>query len=105
MSSRLLLLGASVRAAAFSARRVGFHPWGADLFLDADLSMAGTSFQQIYDYKAFLSVSEAGASGPFLYTGALENRPGLVDKIASRRVVWGNSAKVLHRVRSPSAVS
>ena len=36
---RLLIVGASVRAAAFSARRSGFDPECADLFADADLSV------------------------------------------------------------------
>ena len=33
----LLIFGASVRAAAFSALRAGLQPWCADLFADADL--------------------------------------------------------------------
>ena len=37
MSQRLILIGASVRAAAFSARAAGYEPWCADLFGDVDL--------------------------------------------------------------------
>ena len=36
-NEHLLLFGASVRAAAFSALRAGLRPWCADLFGDADL--------------------------------------------------------------------
>lgn len=37
--------------------------------------------------------------GPWLYTGALENRPDIVSKI--NRPLWGNPPDVLRRVRSP----
>src|SRR5262245_19323824 len=104
MASPLLLFGASIRAAAVSARRANLHPGGADLFLDADLQLAGTSFQRISDYSDFLAISEQGPPGPWMYTGALENRPGLVKKIARSRHLWGNSAEVLRQVRSPMAV-
>src|SRR5260370_4542101 len=104
MASHLLLLGASIRGAAFSARRANLHPWGADLFLDADLPLAGPSFQRITDYHQFLRIGEQGPPGPWMYTGALEKRPGLVERITRRRPLWGNSAKVLRQVRSPLAV-
>jgi len=104
MATTLLLVGGSIRAAAFSARRVGLQPWGADLFGDADLALAGRSFQRIADYRDMPAISEQGPPGPWIYTGALENRPGLVEKIAGLRHLWGNSAKVLRRVRDPLAV-
>jgi predicted ATP-grasp superfamily ATP-dependent carboligase len=99
-----LLLGASIRAAAHSARRANFHPWGADLFLDADLPLAGSSFRRIEEFRDFLAISESGPPGPWMYTGALENRPGLVDKITRHRPLWGNSPKVLRQVRNPDLV-
>src|SRR5262245_61077027 len=34
---RLMIFGASARAAAFSALRAGLEPWCADLFADRDL--------------------------------------------------------------------
>ena len=37
MNEHLLILGASVRAAAFSALRAGLRPWCVDLFADLDL--------------------------------------------------------------------
>jgi predicted ATP-grasp superfamily ATP-dependent carboligase len=104
MASPLLLFGASIRAAAISARRANLDPWGADLFLDADLHLAGTSFQRINDYSELLAISERGPPGPWMYTGALENRPALVKKIARHRNLWGNSAEILRQVRSPLTV-
>ena len=104
MASPLLLFGASIRAATLSARRANLHPWGADLFLDADLQVAATSFQRISDYSEFLAISERGPPGPWMYTGALENRPGLVKEIARNRPLWGNTAEVLRQARSPLTV-
>jgi len=100
----LLILGASVRAAAQSALRAGLRPWGADLFGDTDLPV-GCRFERISDYPdGFLHVAERGPAGPWMYTGALENRPELVESISRNRPLWGNSADVLHAVRSPERV-
>jgi predicted ATP-grasp superfamily ATP-dependent carboligase len=40
-----------------------------------------------------------------MYTGALENRPRLVQALSRGRTLWGNGASVLRRVRSPAAVA
>jgi predicted ATP-grasp superfamily ATP-dependent carboligase len=40
-----------------------------------------------------------------MYTGALENWPGLVGEISRRRRLWGNDAATLKKVRSPLAVA
>jgi predicted ATP-grasp superfamily ATP-dependent carboligase len=104
MANTLLLVGSSIRAAVFSARRADLQPWGADLFGDADLALAGRSFRHIADYREVPALSGKGPPGPWMYTGALENRPGLVEKIARLRPLWGNSAGVLRQVRDPLAV-
>jgi predicted ATP-grasp superfamily ATP-dependent carboligase len=39
--------------------------------------------------------------GPWLYTGALENHPDVVDRIARDRPLWGNDGPVLKAVRDP----
>jgi predicted ATP-grasp superfamily ATP-dependent carboligase len=104
MANTLLLVGGSIRAAAFSARRASLQPWGADLFGDADLALAGRSFQRVADYREVPALSEQSPSGPWMYTGALENRPGLVERITRLRPLWGNNAKVLRQVRDPLAV-
>jgi uncharacterized protein len=38
---------------------------------------------------------------PWLYTGGLENRPELIERLAARRPLLGNRGPVLHRVRDP----
>jgi uncharacterized protein len=103
----LLIVGASTRAAAFSALRAGLRPVCADLFADDDLRARCTVWRvEPKDYpRGFLDVPVLDAPGPWLYTGGLENRPDLVDAMADRRQpLWGNSAAVLRRVRSPFAV-
>ncbi len=104
----LLIIGASARAAAFSALRAGLRPVCADLFADADLR-ARCPVRRVdpKDYPhGFLGLPEFDAPGPWMYTGGLENRPELVDALERRRgPLWGNSAAVLRRVRSPHEVS
>jgi uncharacterized protein len=101
MAQPLVILGASARAAAFSACRAGFAPWTADLFADADLA-ALCPARRVTTYPAGLeSAAREAPPGPWLYTGALENHPDLVDRIAAVRPLWGNSGEVLRRVRDP----
>jgi predicted ATP-grasp superfamily ATP-dependent carboligase len=99
----LLLTGASVRSAAFSALRAGLRPWCADLFADADLRL----ICQVLKVPAgcypdgLVELFATAPPGPWLYTGALENRPRLVDRLSRGRILWGNRGEVLRRVRSP----
>src|SRR5262249_34471912 len=41
----------------------------------------------------------------WMYTGGLENRPALVEKLCRLRPLWGNGADVLRQVRSPVLVA
>jgi len=98
-----VLVGASVRAAAFSAMRAGLEPWCADLFADADLQarcpvLAVPASRYPHGLVDALA---AWPPGPWMYTGALENRPHLVDRLSRKRALWGNGAAVLRKVRSP----
>jgi predicted ATP-grasp superfamily ATP-dependent carboligase len=104
----LLIVGASARAAAFSALRAGLRPECADLFGDADLEARCTVHRiGSRDYpRAFRDLACFGRPGPWLYTGALENHPELIDELAGlRQPLWGNPAAVLRRIRSPLVVS
>jgi predicted ATP-grasp superfamily ATP-dependent carboligase len=103
----LLIIGASARAAAFSALRAGLRPVCADLFADADLRARCPVWRVASrDYpRGFLDQPEFGAPGPWLYTGGLENHPDLIESLALRREpLWGNPAAVLRHVRSPFEV-
>lgn len=103
MAEVLVIVGASVRAAAFSALRAGLQPWCVDLFADADLvSRCPVRRLPRSDYPhALPRIVEQAPAGPWMYTGALENYPHIVHAIAGQRPLWGNDADVLARVRSP----
>jgi uncharacterized protein len=102
-----LIVGASVRAAAYSALRAGLRPWCADLFADADLEKVCTGIRigpREYPHR-FLRLLDKAPAGPWLYTGGLENQPNLVQQMAQVRPLWGNDANVLHKVRQPWEVA
>jgi predicted ATP-grasp superfamily ATP-dependent carboligase len=97
----LIIIGASTRAAAFSAHRAGLRPWCVDLFADADLARRFPVRKiplQAYP-EGFLAALGDAPDGPVLYTGGLENYPDLLARID--RPLWGNSPDVLRRVRDP----
>ncbi len=98
----LMILGASARAAAFSALRAGLRPWCADLFADRDLQGRCPARRLAGRYPdSFADVIETELSGPWMYTGGLENWPDLVGRLAERRPLWGNGAEALRRARDP----
>ncbi len=110
MSQRpsLHIVGASARAAAQSAARAGLRPATADLFADVDTHHAADPIRRVApgEYpEGLLAVVADGPPGPWCYTGALENHPGLVDRIASVRPLWGNPGWILRGVRDPVAVA
>jgi predicted ATP-grasp superfamily ATP-dependent carboligase len=102
-SDQILIVGASSRAAAFSALRAGLRPNCIDLFADADLSLR-VPVQRIAlaDYPRGLPplISSVPAM-PWLYTGALENHVALISRIAQGRLLWGNDSLTLASARSP----
>ncbi len=101
MQQPLLILGASVRSAVHSAIRAGFAPIAADLFADVDLAGVCPT-TRIANYPDDLaSVALDAPASPWIYTGALENYPRLVDRISESRPLWGNTGAVLQAVRDP----
>ncbi len=106
-AEHLLIIGASARAAAFSALRAGLRPWCVDLFADADLRAAcpAVALPPGHYPDGFWEAARPAPPGPWLYTGGLENRPALVQQLAQTRTLWGNDAAVLRRVRSPRSVA
>lgn len=101
MNSPLAIVGASARSAAASAIRAGFQPLTADLFADADLRRIATA-TRIRPYPdGFLDWLRAIEPPAWMYTGALENHPELVDQMAWIAPLVGNPGDVLTQVRSP----
>ncbi|HUE72579.1 MAG TPA: ATP-grasp domain-containing protein [Pirellulaceae bacterium] len=101
MDHELILVGASVRAAAHSALRAGFQPYAIDQFADRDLTAICPAVKiRKYPYDLLPALGDAPQT-PWMYTGGLENYPRLIDRMAEIRPLWGNSGNVLRRVRNP----
>ncbi|MFM9196015.1 MAG: hypothetical protein ACKOWG_09790 [Planctomycetia bacterium] len=100
----LVILGASARALARSAAQAGWEPYAADLFCDLDLQATARQAVQVSaGYPSSLASAAAGfpSAAPWCYTGALENHPDLVDRIAKTRPLAGNAGAILRRLREP----
>jgi predicted ATP-grasp superfamily ATP-dependent carboligase len=99
----LLILGASARAAAHSALRAGLRPAAIDLFADRDLAAIAPVLR--IDRCAYpdglAALAREAPPGPWMYTGALENHPDLVDTIARTRPLWGSAGEALRAARDP----
>ncbi|MCC7086195.1 MAG: ATP-grasp domain-containing protein [Pirellulales bacterium] len=101
MQRPLIIVGASTRAASQSAIRAGFVPWQADCFGDVDLAACG-SVRRIEPYPwGLLEIVREAPEAPWMYTGALENYPELIEQLASQRPLWGNSSAAVRQVRDP----
>jgi predicted ATP-grasp superfamily ATP-dependent carboligase len=100
----LTFVGGSVRAAAGSAVLAGFAVRAGDRFADLDLCRMAEA-TRVDDYpRGLAAVVGGGQDGAWMYTGALENHPPLVERLARLRPLWGNGAAVLGRVRHPRLV-
>lgn len=106
MDDRILILGASTRAAAQSAVRAGLRPICADLFADQDLREIAEVLPITGRYpQALPEVARLAPDCPWMFTGALENHPEILERISAERPLWGNPADVVRRVRDPIRVS
>lgn len=101
MNDYLTIVGASARAAAHSARRAGYVVHAADLFADVDLGTRCASSSRVRRYAEFARIVDGEQPGGWMYTGALENHPALVERLARKRRLLGNAGAVVKRVRSP----
>ena len=100
-SQRVLIVGASGRAAAASAIRAGFQPVVNDLFADDDTHRLAKSYR-CHDYPAgFILLAKSLPRMPWFYTGGLENHPDVVDAISEHHDPLGNPGSVLRQVRDP----
>jgi predicted ATP-grasp superfamily ATP-dependent carboligase len=81
--------------------RAGFQPIAADLFADADLRAIATTTRISPYPDGFIDWMRTVEPAAWMYTGALENHPELVDELAWIAPLWGNPGDVLQRVRNP----
>lgn len=108
MAKPLIILGASARAAAGSARLAGYEPWCVDRFADRDLRATATvrkCEQGQYPSGILRLLSDAPADAPVLLTGAMENHLELVEAIAFDRALLTSPVEAMRQVRNPDALS
>lgn len=103
----VLIVGASTRAAAFSAARAGLSPRCLDLFADADLValVPVDRFDPDRDADDLERLAAASPCDAWLYTGSMEARPDLVERLSRVAPLLGNGADVLRGIRDPWAVA
>ena len=99
------LVGASARAAAFSALRAGLLPYCWDLFADTDLAAVAEvqKIPRLSDDSLFDSDARRGL--PLMQVGGMENLPEWLARASATGPVWANSPQVLLRVRDPIELS
>jgi predicted ATP-grasp superfamily ATP-dependent carboligase len=97
----LLIVGASARAAAQSALRSGFQPLCIDAYADRDLREACPVWPWPASSRQLLELTTTLPAEAWMFTGGLENRPGLVGRLARRLPLWGSDAPVLRMARDP----
>ncbi len=107
LAHEILILGASARAAAFSALRGGYQPICADLFADQDLVAAcpARRIDQRQSSRQFAAVADSCSPSCWLYAGGFENQPELVDRIARKHPLWGIDGDTLRAIRDPIRVA
>ncbi len=103
VGDRLLILGASARAAAASARRAGLEPFAIDLFADRDTRLLCDCLRcPPAEYpEGLFRLARQAPPMPWMYTGGLENYPELVDAMAKERPLLGNHSQLIARIRDP----
>jgi predicted ATP-grasp superfamily ATP-dependent carboligase len=97
----LLIVGASARAAAQSALRAGFQPLCVDAYADRDLRETCPVCPWPPCTRELVELVASLPTRSWIYTGGLENRPGLVGRLSRRLPLWGNADSVLRRARDP----
>jgi predicted ATP-grasp superfamily ATP-dependent carboligase len=71
------------------------------MFADTDLA-AICAVERVNDYPhGLLAVLQSSADCPWIYTGALENYPDLIDELAAIRPLYGNHGRTLQSARDP----
>lgn len=103
---RLLILGASARAACFSARRSSYSPYWIDQYGDHDLteSFPGQCVSPDKYPAGILDLISNSPDVPFLYTGAMENHVKVLEQLEGLRTLLGNTADLCRLVRDPWSI-
>ena len=103
-SRDLVIVGASVRAVAESARRAGWRVHAADLFGDLDLAAVADTVVVARGGAGRYPGSLVAACrrfppAPVCYTGALENHPDVIAALARERPLLGAGPEAVRAAR------
>jgi predicted ATP-grasp superfamily ATP-dependent carboligase len=106
-ASRIIIIGASARAAAQSAIRAGYEPWCIDLFGDRDLrAIAAVRTCPADQYPVgVLPMLDDAPDAPVLLTGAMENHDQVVEAIALQRTLLGSNPQAIRAARDPQSLA
>ncbi|MCH9653189.1 MAG: ATP-grasp domain-containing protein [Planctomycetes bacterium] len=98
---QLLIVGASTRAAAFSALRAGFRPVCVDQYADQDLLEIAEVIPKTAVCSDWIETLLQRSPLEWIYTGAMENQPEFIEQISQKHLLRGCDSEVLERVRNP----
>lgn len=108
---RVVIAGVSTRAAADSAARAGFGVTAIDAYADRDQHPGvhaialprdrGLPFSPAHAASVAAAITADAAA----YLSNFDNDPDAVAALGTGRVLWGNPAAVLRRVRDPFVVA
>jgi len=91
---------------AESATRAGWRVYAADLFADLDLCAVAAESARARPYPDALPAAVACfPPGPWLYCGALENHPRVIQAIGGDRPLAGSDPAAVAAVRDPSTLA
>jgi uncharacterized protein len=108
---RVIIAGASTRAAAESAARAGHAVTSFDAYGDLDQhpSVRVVSLPRDvgvpFTPRAAARAARSEPADSVVYLSSFENHPRAVEILATGRALWGNPPEVLRRVRDPFALS
>ena len=91
VSTSITIVGASVRAAAASAGRAA-SKWRRRSLCRRRLALCPTVRVAHYPHE-FEAVLRATPTDGWMYTGAIENHPRLVERMSKVAPLWGNSSR------------
>ena len=98
---QLLIVGASTRAAAFSALRAGFRPICVDQYTDQDLRDLAEVIPKTGVCSDWVEPLSQRPSLEWIYTGGMENHPELIEQISQKHQLRGCNPEILERARNP----
>jgi predicted ATP-grasp superfamily ATP-dependent carboligase len=101
----VLLTGVSMRAAAQSAVKAGYHPHTIDAFADLDVPRPKRHVAPVaggrFDPQRVLRTASRIPADAVVYGSGFEDDSPAVGEISRGRALWGNPPEVLQQVRSP----